>query len=108
MLSRLTFTAIITSPTRKTQAAIYKFKERDNMTCKVSLKAERSSHFHLAAQYELLLSKIGAYIINYYCPAVKVFNHSNNLTGIFVDLLIIHNSLTIVLFFLLSFLFTAS
>ena len=87
MLSRLTFTAIIPSPTRKTQAAIYKFKERDNMTCKVSLRAERSSHFHLAAHYELLLSKIEAYIINYYYPAVRAFNHSNNLTGIFVDLL---------------------
>lgn len=57
------------------------------MTCMVSLGAERSSHFHLAAHYELLLSKTEAYIINYYCPAVRVFNHSNNLTGIFVDLL---------------------
>ena len=57
------------------------------MTCKVSLRTEKSSHFHLAAHYELLLSIIEAYIINYYCPAVRVFNHSNNLTGIFVDLL---------------------
>ena len=77
MLSRLTFTAIIPSPTRKTQAAIYKFKERDNMTWKVSLRTEKSSHFHLAAHYELLLSIIEAYIINYYRPAVRVFNHSN-------------------------------